>query len=46
MYKEYKEMGNGAEYVGGCGQWIHKDCVGNTVVGSDGTELMCSNCVL
>ena len=46
-YREDKEMGNGAEWVQcGCGQWIHEDCVSNTVVGSDGTELMCSNCVL
>ena len=46
-YREDKEMGNGAKWIQcGCGQWIHEDCVSNTVVGSDGTELMCSNCVL
>ena len=47
-YKEDKEMGNGAEWVQcGCGQWIHEDCIGgSTVVGSDATERICSNCVL
>ena len=48
MYKEDKEMGNGAEWVQfGCGQWVHKDCIGGSVVvGGDGTERICSNCVL
>ena len=46
-YKEDKEMRNGAEWVQcGCGQWIHEDCIGDTVKGSDGTERICCNCVL
>ena len=46
-YREDKEMGNGAEWVQcGCGQWIHEECISNTVIGSDCTERMCSNCVL
>ena len=51
-YKEDKEMRNGAKRNGaewircGCGQWIHEECISNTVMGSDGTERMCSNCVL
>ena len=47
-YKGDKEMGNRAEWIQcGYGQWIHEYCIGgSTVVGSDGTERICSNCVL
>ena len=46
-YKEDKEMRNGAEWIRcGCSQWIHEECISNTLMGSDGTERMCSNCVL
>ena len=37
-YKEDKEMRNGAEWIRcGCGQWLHEECISNTVMGSDGT---------
>ena len=40
MYREDKEMGNGVEWVQcGCGQWIHEECISNTVISSDGTEI-------
>ena len=46
-YSEDMVIGNGAEWIEcGCGQWIHEDCVVNTMIGSDGTERMCSNCIL
>ena len=46
-YSEDIVIGNGAEWIQcGCGQWIHEDCIVNTMIGSDGTERMCSNCVL
>ena len=46
-YSDDISMGNGAEWVQcGCGQWIHADCIDKTVIGSDGTERMCSNCVV
>ena len=36
IYKEDKEMRNGAEWVQcGCGQWIYEDCIGNTMISSD-----------
>ena len=46
-YREDIVIGNGAEWIEcGCGQWIHEDCVVNTMIGSDGTERICSNCIL
>ena len=46
-YKEDVEMGNGAEWVKcGCGQWIHADCIENTVTDKDGIERFCSKCVV
>ena len=46
-YSEDIVIGNDAEWIEcGCGQWIHEDCIVNTMIGSDGSERMCSNCVL
>ena len=39
-------LGNGAERIQcGCGQWIHEECIVNTMTGDDGTETICSNCI-
>ena len=40
-YKEDKDMRNGAEWVQcGCSQWIHEDCIGNTVMVLKGCALI------
>ena len=26
-----------------CSQWIHEDCIADTLIGDDGTERICSN---
>ena len=46
-YKEDIDLGNGAEWVQcECGQWIHEDCIDESVTGEDGKERMCSNYVV
>jgi len=46
-YQQDVQAGNGAAWVKcGCGQWIHDECVYQSVTGEDGKERMCCNCVV
>jgi len=46
-YQQDVEAGNGAAWVKcGCGQWIHDECIYQSVTGEDGKERMCFNCVV
>ena len=46
-YQQDVEAGNGAAWVKcGCGQWIHDECIYQSVTGEDRKERMCSNCVV
>ena len=45
-YNDDITLGNGAEWIQcGCGQWIHEECIVDTMTGDDGTERICSNCI-
>jgi len=41
-YQQDIKENNGAEWVQGCGQWIHEDCIDQVMTRTDGKDRMCS----
>ena len=46
-FEEDISLGNGAEWVQcACKQWIHVECISETVNDENGRKRVCSNCVI
>ena len=46
-FEEDISLGNGAEWVQcACKQWIHMECISETVIDENGKQRVCSNCVI